>query len=71
MLAAIIAIGLGACALCFFLGGIIGAGSRADLDQQISALRWHLVAIICEIEDCGAVSQKTIEKARKILNEQE
>lgn len=51
-----------------FIGAIVSAGSRADTDQQISALRWHLRAILNEAH-AGQISGKTLESAYQTLKE--
>ena len=51
-----------------FIGAIISAGSRADTDQHISTLRWHLRAILNEAYS-GQISGKTLEAAQRTLTE--
>ena len=53
-------------AVGLFTGAASAAGSRADQDQQISRLRWHLRKILSEAHT-GRIDPQTFQNARKTL----
>lgn len=67
---AIIATAIISGALGIFFGLLIAAGSRAETDQTISRLRYHLIQIISEANH-NEIKPSTIISAQKTLNEQE